>query len=103
WSALASRRRVRTVASDHLVPRCAGGTRIERVRLRQAEPAGVEGGRPELSAELLHRRLEVSDEHVLDDADLAVVVEGHVDVLVAHEVDGGPTARRAMDGEPETA
>src|SRR5438270_4355568 len=73
-----------------------------RVRL-QAQTAGVEGRGPELGPKLLHCRLRVPGEDVLDDADLAVVVERQIDVLVADEIDRRAFADRAVDGEPDPA
>src|SRR5690348_8889670 len=69
----------------------------------EAESACVEGRGPELGPELLHCRFRVPGEDVLDDADLAIVVERHVDVLVADEIDRRALAHRAVDGEPEPA
>src|SRR5581483_8630952 len=79
----------------------AEGTQRGLMRLRQPETAGVEGRRPELGPELLHGCTQVVGEHVLDDADLLVVVERDVDVLVAHEVDRRPLAGGAAHRNTE--
>src|SRR5689334_12646922 len=50
--------------------------------LFERQAPGVEPGRPQLGPEFLDRRVEIVREDVLHHADLAVVVEGHVDVLV---------------------
>ena len=55
------------------------------------------------ATELVERLRDVAGEDVLDDADLGVVVEGQVDVLLCDEADRDPEAGGAEDCEADCA
>src|ERR1700736_317511 len=76
------------------------GTRSPE-RLFQRQPARVKAGRVELRGELLDRSPRVDLEHVFDDADLGVVVERHVEMVLRDEVDRGLGTTRTANGEPD--
>ena len=63
----------------------------------------MKAARVEIVPELLEHPLRVDGEHVRNDADLGVVVEREVDVLVRDEVDRDAAACRATHGQAEGA
>src|SRR5258708_1917785 len=102
---VASYRPYRPIRSPHSAFQVSDGTEKypPEMRLLQGEPAGVERRRPQLCPELLDRRMGVVRKHVLEDADLAVVVERHVDVVLQNEAYRRPLAGRVAGGHPAGA
>ena len=103
-SGRASCRTVRTVASDHLVPRLQtrrGNARTPAPGALQGQPAGVEGRRPELRAELLHRRSTSPVKTCSTTPTSRSLWNGTSTCSWRDEVDRGALADRAVDGEPE--
>src|SRR4029450_9131106 len=67
----------------------------------QPQPASVEARGIELCGELLNHALGVQGEDVLKHPDLTVVMEGHVEVVGADEVDRDTGAGRATNSQAD--